>query len=121
MLASMEHMRAELAQRLGDKQAHEAWADGERLTMGEAVALAREQVDLKGGRRSGVSPREREVAALLEQGRTNRQIAQALVISERPAAVHVEHILDKLNLRSRWQVAEWASTGRAAPRAAKDN
>ena len=44
------------------------------------------------------------------------QIAQALVISERTAAVHVEHILSKLNLHSRWQVAEAvAALGPPAP------
>jgi DNA-binding NarL/FixJ family response regulator len=53
-----------------------------------------------------LTPREREVALLLARGRSNRQIAQALVISERTAAVHVEHILAKLDLHSRWQVAE---------------
>ena len=54
-----------------------------------------------------LTPREHEVAALLAQGRTNRDIAEVLVISERTAAVHVEHILSKLQLHSRWQVAEW--------------
>ena len=56
------------------------------------------------------------MALLLAQGRTNRQIAQTLVISERTAAVHVEHILGKLDLHSRWQVAEAvAALGLLAP------
>jgi DNA-binding NarL/FixJ family response regulator len=63
-----------------------------------------------------LTPLEREVAVLLAQGRSNRQIAQALVISERTAAVHVEHILSKLDLHSRWQLAESAAAlGLLAP------
>ncbi|MGH2350225.1 MAG: LuxR C-terminal-related transcriptional regulator [Chloroflexota bacterium] len=54
--------------------------------------------------------REREVAILIAQGLTNREIAQRLVITERTAASHVEHILTKLDLRSRTQIATWATT-----------
>src|SRR5688572_1014654 len=56
----------------------------------------------------GLTPRERDVAALVARGLTNRQIAAALVISERTAMKHVEHILDKLGFHSRVQVAAWA-------------
>jgi non-specific serine/threonine protein kinase len=55
-----------------------------------------------------LSPREREVAALLAQGLTNRSIAEQLVITEWTADSHVRHILSKLKLRSRAQVAAWA-------------
>ena len=47
-------------------------------------------------------------AALVARGLTNRQIAAALVISERTAMKHVEHVLDKLGFHSRVQVAGWA-------------
>jgi DNA-binding NarL/FixJ family response regulator len=57
---------------------------------------------------SGLSPREREVAVLIARGHTNRQIADALVITEWTADTHVRHILSKLGLRSRTQVAAWA-------------
>ena len=53
--------------------------------------------------------RQREVAALIGQGLTNRQIAERLVITERAAAAHVERILDKLGVGSRSQIAVWAS------------
>ena len=49
--------------------------------------------------------REQEVLALLAQGLTNREIAQALVISEVTAKVHVRHILKKLGVRTRTQAA----------------
>ncbi len=49
--------------------------------------------------------REREVARLVTQGLTNRQIAEALFVSERTVDHHVSNILKKLNLSSREQVA----------------
>jgi DNA-binding CsgD family transcriptional regulator/tetratricopeptide (TPR) repeat protein len=52
-----------------------------------------------------LSPREREVLALVAAGRTNRDIADALFISEKTASVHVTHILDKLGVSSRVEAA----------------
>ncbi|HEV2126727.1 MAG TPA: helix-turn-helix transcriptional regulator, partial [Chloroflexota bacterium] len=57
--------------------------------------------------RAGLSSREMEVAALIAQGLTNWQIAAALVIAERTASTHVVHILNKLGVNSRTQVAAW--------------
>jgi DNA-binding CsgD family transcriptional regulator len=51
--------------------------------------------------------REKEVAGLLAAGRTNREIADKLVITEGTVEVHVKHILSKLGLKSRAQVAAW--------------
>lgn len=60
-------------------------------------------------RRQGpLSPREREVAALIARGLTNRAIAGELHITEKTAANHVEHIMTKLDLRTRAQIAIWA-------------
>jgi predicted ATPase/DNA-binding CsgD family transcriptional regulator len=58
--------------------------------------------------RSVLSPRETEVAALIARGLSNREIAAGLVITEKTAANHVEHIMAKLSLRSRAQIAVWA-------------
>ncbi|MFC7655859.1 response regulator transcription factor [Pseudonocardia benzenivorans] len=58
-----------------------------------------------------LSPREREVAAHLVAGRTNRQIAEALVLSHRTVEGHVEHILQKLGLENRTQVVAALSRG----------
>jgi predicted ATPase/DNA-binding CsgD family transcriptional regulator len=52
--------------------------------------------------------REREVAKLLAAGYTDRQIAEELTITEGTTGVHVHHILEKLRLRSRVQVVDWA-------------
>jgi len=53
----------------------------------------------------GLSPREIEVLAVLTEGRTNRQIAQALFIAEKTAAIHVSRILDKLGAANRVEAA----------------
>jgi DNA-binding NarL/FixJ family response regulator len=55
-----------------------------------------------------LSPREREVLALVGLGYSNREIAGELVISERTARTHVSSILFKLRLSSRTQAALWA-------------
>jgi DNA-binding CsgD family transcriptional regulator len=60
------------------------------------------------GDRDGVlTPREREVAALIAEGLTNAELARRLYISKKTAAVHVSNILGKLGLSSRTQVAGW--------------
>jgi DNA-binding CsgD family transcriptional regulator/tetratricopeptide (TPR) repeat protein len=63
-----------------------------------------------------LSRREREVAVLVARGLTNREIARALVVSERTAQNHVQHILTKLGFGTRAQIAAWAvSEGLPAP------
>jgi DNA-binding NarL/FixJ family response regulator len=52
-----------------------------------------------------LTPRERQILALLGEGRSNREIANVLVISERTARTHVSNVLSKLNLTSRTQAA----------------
>lgn len=54
---------------------------------------------------SALTPRERDILALVAEGRSNQQIAEQLVISERTARTHVSHVLSKLNLTSRTQAA----------------
>ena len=57
---------------------------------------------------SGLTPREREVARFLSQGKSNREIAEGLVLSERTVESHVGNILTKLGFDSRAQIAVWA-------------
>ena len=61
----------------------------------------------------GLTPREAEVLGLVARGYTNRQIAAALVISDKTASVHVSHILGKLDARNRVEAA--AIAHRLAP------
>ncbi len=77
----------------------------------DAIALALSGADDGSPGRTGdpLTARQQEVAVLVGQGLTNRQIAERLVITERAAAAHVEHILDKLGVGSRAQIAAWAA------------
>jgi ATP/maltotriose-dependent transcriptional regulator MalT len=102
---SQLEQRLEPARRaLGAAAATEAWATGSALSLGEAVHLALERQAADSG---PLSPRELEVAALVAEGLSNRQIADRLVISGRTADNHVQHILNKLDLTSRVQLAAW--------------
>ncbi len=57
----------------------------------------------------GLTAREREVAALIAQGKSNRAIAEILVVGERTAETHVGNILGKLGLSSRAQIVTWTA------------
>ena len=57
------------------------------------------------GAELGLTPREREVLALVAEGRTNRQIAETLFISDKTASVHVSNILAKLGVANRAEAA----------------
>jgi DNA-binding CsgD family transcriptional regulator len=63
-------------------------------------------------RHLGDAAREREIARLMTDGRSNREIAERLIITEGTVEVHVKHILSKLGLKSRAQVAVWAADER---------
>jgi DNA-binding NarL/FixJ family response regulator len=56
----------------------------------------------------GLTERERQVAAFIAQGKSNREIADELVVSYRTVETHVGTILSKLAFSSRAQIAVWA-------------
>jgi DNA-binding CsgD family transcriptional regulator len=56
----------------------------------------------------GLTERERSVAALIAHGKSNREIADQLVVSDRTVETHVGNILNKLGFASRTQIAAWA-------------
>jgi DNA-binding NarL/FixJ family response regulator len=64
---------------------------------------------------TALTAREREVLVLVASGKSNREIADALVISERTARTHVSNVLVKLGLASRTQAALWAIREGLAP------
>ncbi len=55
-----------------------------------------------------LTAREREIAALISGGLTNRAIAAELVLSERTVEGHVRNMLNKLHLTNRTELAAWA-------------
>jgi DNA-binding NarL/FixJ family response regulator len=57
---------------------------------------------------AALTRREREILLLVAQGKSNRDVAKALVISERTARTHVSNVLTKLGVASRTQAALWA-------------
>ncbi|MBB2935359.1 putative ATPase/DNA-binding CsgD family transcriptional regulator [Amycolatopsis bartoniae] len=65
-------------------------------------------------RPGGLTRREREIAGLVAEGLSNREIAARLVIAQRTAETHVENILAKLGFSSRAQIAAWLTERRAA-------
>ena len=95
---------------LGEKTYTGLFDEGARLTFGQvARQLLGDNSAPKPSSRNGpgeqLTKREREVAGLVARGMSNKQIAQALVISQRTAETHVEHILTKLGFNSRSQIA----------------
>jgi DNA-binding CsgD family transcriptional regulator/Flp pilus assembly protein TadD len=80
----------------------------------QATALLPHQKPLSPRRASkrafgGLTEREREVAALIAQGKSNREVAVKLVVNSRTIEKHIENILSKLGFTSRTQIALWAT------------
>lgn len=99
----VERMRRALG-----KRADAVIEEGRRMTVDEAVSYGL-SADLRADDAGPLTAREREVAALVAQGLTSREIAERLVISERTAENHVEHIRGKLGLRTRAEIGRWAA------------
>ena len=95
---------------LGAGRAAQLRRSGAALEPAEAVAFAIGQDDDSVAAHR-LSRREREVAELVAAGLTNREIAQRLFLSERTIDGHVARILDKLDFRTRTQIATWMSLG----------
>jgi DNA-binding CsgD family transcriptional regulator len=97
---------------LGASRRRQLFDDGRRLSRAEAVAfgLGRRRARASApAERALLTTREREVAALVAEGLTDRLIARRLTISQRTAESHVQHILSKLGFRSRAQIAAWVA------------
>jgi len=91
---------------------------GRQYTLAEAISYAlSEPIEAHLGRpvpEETLTRREREVAELVAQGISNREIAAKLVVSPRTAEAHIEHILVKLDYTSRAQIAVWVAEHRAS-------
>lgn len=109
--------------RLGDDAFAEAWAAGRALPLHQAVTEALhapDDVPCSHGASSapldryGLTPRERDVLRLLPRGLTNREIGDALYITERTAQTHVQNIFTKLSVNSRAEAVALAVEHRLA-------
>ena len=89
-----------------------ALAGFEQLGAATWVEKTRNELGSIGGRtrEEGLTPAERRVAALVAEGRTNREVAAALFLGERTVASHLTHVYAKLGVRSRTELARKVQT-----------
>ena len=91
-----------------------AFAAGQRMARDDALRLALGETppdDVPDRAPAGpLAPRELEVAELVGEGLTNKQIAGRLFISDRTVATHVRNIMNKLGFDTRAQIAAWTAT-----------
>ena len=100
---------AEARAKVGRHAADAAWREGESCSFRQVINLVMGSTGPSDDRgRSPLSPREAEVARLVAAGLTNAEAAARLRISDRTVDAHVEHIRNKLGLRTRAQIAVWA-------------
>ncbi|BBZ42470.1 helix-turn-helix transcriptional regulator [Mycobacterium conspicuum] len=98
---------------MGDNAFEAAFAEGSALSTAEAIAYARRG---KGERRrptmgwASLTPAERDVVRLVCDGLGNKEIAQRLLISPRTVQTHLTHVYTELNLTSRVQLVQEASS-----------
>jgi predicted ATPase/DNA-binding CsgD family transcriptional regulator len=97
---------------LGDAAFADAFARGRTLSYDDAIAYALHRQRTPAASRPAGAPapltrREQQIAGLIAEGFSDKDIAASLVISRRTAESHVQHILAKLGYTSRAQVAAW--------------
>jgi DNA-binding CsgD family transcriptional regulator len=96
---------------LGDEEASAAHHTAAEVTLASLQGIVAEpqaRTDQRGARIGGLSSREAQVLQLVATGRTNRAIAERLVLSERTVDRHVSNILGKLRVATRTQAAAFA-------------
>jgi non-specific serine/threonine protein kinase len=110
---------AQLRGRLGEPAFKAAVSAGAQWSTSEALEFALEEqprsAPAAAAVAAGAAPltkREQQIAQLIAEGMSNREIAAKLVIAQRTAEGHVEHILSKLGFSSRAQVAAWVADQR---------
>jgi len=105
--ASARRLLHALAANMQDEQLRAGFLHAGLATLPDERKLSRRESEAE--KFGGLTPREREVAWFLSQGKSNREIAEGLVLSERTVENHVGNILTKLGFDSRTQIAVWAA------------
>ncbi len=106
-LARAERVRSAAESALGG-DADRVWKEGARLDVDDAIALAFGKKRPRAASAGGLSTREQEVALIVAEGRSNKEIAGRLHLSVRTVESHVRHALTKIGLANRTQLATWA-------------
>ena len=110
-IADYEASLARVREQIDEDEFLRSWRRGKASPIAEVLDKALPKRRAEGGTSPGsnadLTAREREVAALVAQGMTNREIGAALFITEGTARLHVKHILAKLEFRSRTEIAAW--------------
>ena len=103
--------RVDEVRRLGEaalaSEAARVWKDGLHLGLDDAIALAFGTARPRPVSPDGLSEREREVATLAAEGLSNKEIANRLHVSVRTVESHIRHVLTKVGLANRIQLANW--------------
>jgi len=106
--------RETISASLGDASVESEMQAGRRMAMDEAIVYALDEKktarNMAAPATTGTSPlskRELEIAELVSEGLTNKEIASRAFLSERTVETHVSNILDKLGVNSRVEISTW--------------
>src|SRR5215472_15006510 len=112
VLAELNELIERMRVSVGSVVAAHVESEGSAMTLEQALDYALSADDEPAEERpqspGRLSRRERQVAAMVAEGMSNREIAARLFVAERTAEGHVEHIRNKLGFHSRVQIAAWA-------------
>lgn len=109
-LGQLDEARSRARAKLSERKSEGAWNDGQAMSTARALEFAlgsdaKTDAVIDAG---PLSKRELEVAGMIAEGMTSRQISERLFIAERTVEGHLERIRNKLGVRSRTEVAVWA-------------
>ena len=93
---------------LGEDAFEVLWQAGTSMPLNQVIECAlHEAPQAEKEKFAGLTAREREVAALIAQGKSNREIAEAMTVGVKTVETYVTRILNKLDFDSRVQIATW--------------
>lgn len=104
-ISAAQTIIAEIAATITDEALHDRFQREALAQIPVMPAVSERQLARKAW--AGLTAREREVALLVAQGKSNREIAETLVLNKRTVESYLDHIFLKLNFSSRVQLAGW--------------